>query len=374
MLLAARTDVIAPCTDLVAADADMVMPCHDEVATSPDAVEPRTDVVSPRCDSVPTDPDLVAPDLQELGARRDDVGPRLDVVLPVGDEIVLSHEQIRARRDEVRAGPDVVLPRGGKILPRRAYHGSKSAGTGSPPVLDGLAPPIHPLPRERTEGAPMPDENPNRCTVRCGKLTRLTPPESLVVAQTICTSGAQSGAVQGSPIAQAALGELAASVQEAQGLLQAKMNLVTALRGAISALNAGMADVRRKLAVYEGAVDSIADGNMAVINEAGLDARAIKPPPAQLEPVKSVRSRPGKTSSWAVLSWPAAAGAGSYAVGVNFNPTTPDGPWTTFTAASNRSRAVQAPAAGAQFLARVASVGRDGTQSDWSPTILVTAR
>jgi hypothetical protein len=35
---------------------------------------------------------------------------------------------------------------------------------------------------------------------------------------------------------------------------------------------------------------------------------------------------------------------------------------------------VKAPAAGAQFLARVAALSSDGTQSDWSDPILATAR
>jgi hypothetical protein len=41
---------------------------------------------------------------------------------------------------------------------------------------------------------------------------------------------------------------------------------------------------------------------------------------------------------------------------------------------SGRRRVVKAPTAGAQFLARVAALASDGTQSDWSETILATAR
>jgi hypothetical protein len=140
------------------------------------------------------------------------------------------------------------------------------------------------------------------------------------------------------------------------------------------ALDLGMLDVRKKLHSYGTIIDDLADGNGVVICEGGLLTRAIKAPAAILEPVKVVLFRPGKVAGQAILSWPEAKGAGSYEVELNFTPETGDaGPWTALTAAANLSRVVTAPAPRAQFLARVAAVGHDGTKAPWSPTVLVFA-
>jgi hypothetical protein len=71
--------------------------------------------------------------------------------------------------------------------------------------------------------------------------------------------------------------------------------------------------------------------------------------------------------------WPAAPGAGSYEVEVNFTSTDPAGPYTALTAASNQSRVVVAPTPGLMFVARVTAVGHDGTRAEASPPVLVTA-
>jgi hypothetical protein len=220
----------------------------------------------------------------------------------------------------------------------------------------------------------MSDENPKRAAVRGGKLTGKTPEPALTLAEAICTAGAGSADVQGSPVAKEALDDLDAAVTTAKGSLQNKANLAVQFNAAIKALDGDMDDVREKLKVYERAINSMAGGDAAVIANAGLDTRAVKAPPAALGPVEKVDFRPGKAQRQAILSWPEAPGAGSYAIELNFNLETPDGPWTQLVAASNRSRVVEAPAPGVQFLARVAAVGHDGTMSPWTRPVLVTAR
>jgi hypothetical protein len=220
----------------------------------------------------------------------------------------------------------------------------------------------------------MSDPNPARCTVRGGMLTKVQPSKALNTVKAVCTAGAQSGAVQASALASGALVELTASVQTAEQRLADKTNLALALAAAIKALDAGMQDVRTKLHTYETTLDGIAAGSAEVITAAGLLARPLKAPAAGLEPVEKVFFRPGKMQAQAILSWPEAAGAGSYEVEVSFTPETMEaGPWTALTAASNQSRVVQAPTPRAQFLARVTSIGHDGTKSEPSEVVLVTA-
>jgi hypothetical protein len=221
----------------------------------------------------------------------------------------------------------------------------------------------------------MSDENQTNQAVQCGALNGLPPSKAVALAKTVCNQGAQSPTVQGSPVAKGALDDLDASVQAADGNLAKKLELELALEAARKALEVSLVDVRRKARVYERAVGSIANGNGALIAEAGLPSRPVKRPSAGLEPVKEIRAKKGKVVRQAVVSWPEAKGAGSYMLEVNFDPTTPDGPYAAVgQAAANRSRVVTAPAPGAQFLARVAAVGNDGTMSAWTGPILVTAR
>jgi hypothetical protein len=67
------------------------------------------------------------------------------------------------------------------------------------------------------------------------------------------------------------------------------------------------------------------------------------------------------------------AGATGYAIELNFTPQNPGGPWFAVTPGSRRKRAVKGPGPGAQFLARIASLGGNGEQAEWSDPILVTA-
>ena len=82
----------------------------------------------------------------------------------------------------------------------------------------------------------------------------------------------------------------------------------------------------------------------------------------------------GKALKEAVLHWPAVAGATSYAIQVNWTPAAPAGPWVALASGTSRRRVVTAPTAGAQFLAQVAGIASDGTQSEWCDAILVTAK
>jgi hypothetical protein len=88
--------------------------------------------------------------------------------------------------------------------------------------------------------------------------------------------------------------------------------------------------------------------------------------------VAVVHSKPWKHPMEAQLTWPRAPGATGYAIEVNYTPQNPTGPWTALISGTGRRRIVKATAPGAQLLARVAALGSDGAQSDWSDPILVT--
>jgi hypothetical protein len=110
-----------------------------------------------------------------------------------------------------------------------------------------------------------------------------------------------------------------------------------------------------------------------VINKAGLLSRDQKTPAAALGKVTVVHTKPGKHPTEAILSWPAGPGATGYAIEVNFTPQNPTGTWVGLTSGSSRRRVVKGPTPGCQFLARVASLGSDGTQGDWYDAVLATA-
>jgi hypothetical protein len=132
---------------------------------------------------------------------------------------------------------------------------------------------------------------------------------------------------------------------------------------------------RTALSMYETAIVSVADGDAVVINKAGLLSRDEAPAaPIPLARVAKVNCELGRNASESKLSWPETPGAASYAVEVNLTPQTPAGPWTALGTVTRRTKVVKAPAPGAQFLARIAAVASDGTPSDWSDTVLATAR
>jgi len=215
--------------------------------------------------------------------------------------------------------------------------------------------------------------NPNQATVRRTLLQRTTIADGLTTLDNVCSAGAQSAEVQASPVAQQALLALQKTVTTAHGSLATRVQIGQTLQAAIKALRRDVQAVRVAVRTYEAAVGALAQGDAAVINKAGLQSRAQKTPPVPLGKVSVVHSKPGKHAAEAILTWPRAPGATGYAIEVNFTPQTPTGPWTAITSGSSRRRAVKGPAPGAQFLVRIASLGSDGTQSEWSDAILATA-
>jgi hypothetical protein len=215
--------------------------------------------------------------------------------------------------------------------------------------------------------------NPSQLTVRHTPLKRNRLAEGATTLDKIVTAGTSCPAVQNDPLAKQALALLATAVTALHGGLTSKQSLAQALLTAAKASQIQLTTASNALVSYEKAVNTVAAGDGSVINQAGLLTREVSPPPPALATVVKVKGKRGKQPTLAQVSWPAAAGATSYAVEVNFTPATPAGPWTAIATATKRSRVVTAPTAGAQFLARVASVASDGTQSAWSDAVLVTA-
>jgi hypothetical protein len=210
-------------------------------------------------------------------------------------------------------------------------------------------------------------------TVRRGLINRKVPADALSSVGEVCKAGAQCKAVQNSKMAAAALDDLQTALSTANtgmASLQAKkLEYETAERD----LERQMRSVKRCLSVYETAVDKVADGDAKVIGDAGLEARTQKPP-ATLEPVVGIETRPGKRPCEAYLSWPVAPGATSYAVQVSLAVDAAAPSWNELGTGTSRQRVLKAPTPGAQMLAQVASVARDGTRSAWSNPVLVTTR
>jgi len=199
-------------------------------------------------------------------------------------------------------------------------------------------------------------------------------PQSLSTLDNVCNAGAQCQQVQSSPIATQALGALQTSVTNAHGSLTKKQAAATALLAAAKALGLDLGTVKLALSSYEAVVNTIANGDASVINKSGLLSRSSKTLPTALGKVPVVHTKLGKLMAEAILSWPVGPGASSYALEVNFTPQTPAGPWVSLGNGTGRRRVVKAPAQGAQFLARVASVASDTSQSEWCDAILATAR
>lgn len=220
----------------------------------------------------------------------------------------------------------------------------------------------------------MSNQKPNHATVRHALLQGKTVPAGLSSLDNVCSAGAQSPEVQASPIAVQALGELQKAVTTAHASWTARQSLAQGLLAAIKALSLDYMAVKVALRTYEAAIGGLASGDANVINKAGLLSRDQKTLPATLGKVVGMRSKPGKRSTEAIITWPQGPGATGYALEANYAPQTPAGPWTPLTSASGRRRVVQSPTPGAQFLVRVASLGSGGTQSDWSDAILATAR
>lgn len=214
--------------------------------------------------------------------------------------------------------------------------------------------------------------NPTRAAVRHTPL-RGKPAQCLATLATMCSAGAQCTQVQSSPVALQALAVLKAAVTTAQASLTNKLNLVAALVAAMKANNIDLLALGPAVRSYEAAVGVLADGDASIITKAGCLSRDAKTPASALEKVSVVRTKPGKHSSEAIITWPKAPGATGYAIQVNFTPQTPAGPWTALTSGTGRRRTVKGPTPGAQFLVQVASLGSGGTQAEWSDPILAVA-
>ena len=132
--------------------------------------------------------------------------------------------------------------------------------------------------------------------------------------------------------------------------------------------------VKDLLQTYEHAVEAIAHGDAAVITDAGLVSREAGGVSLALDRVAEVHSAPGKLLGETIVTWSKGPGATSYAIEVNYNPHDPASPWVALKSGTKRRRAIKTPAPGAQILVRVASLDGSGTQSDWSDSILATAR
>jgi hypothetical protein len=214
--------------------------------------------------------------------------------------------------------------------------------------------------------------NPTRATVKSTVPKGTKTAEGLSILTAVCEAGTQCPEVQGSPVAAAALADLQSAVGVAGGSLAKKLNLATALLAAIKALGA---DYRLALVAsrtYQTAVAGVANGDAIIISKAGLKTQLTTHAPAALEKVSVVNTKAGKHSMEAILSWPRAPGATGYAIEVNVTSMDPAGPWTALTSGAGRRRIVKGPTPGGQILARVASLGTDGAQSEWSDTVLCT--
>jgi hypothetical protein len=210
-------------------------------------------------------------------------------------------------------------------------------------------------------------------TVRRGLRTRKGQPGALSTLGEICKAGAQSKEVQSSKVASSALADLNAVVGTANGSLAVvkakELELLTALR----ALQKDAKAVGRALSTYEAAVLDFSDGDPAAAAGAGVKTGPRAPSSDLARPV-DVRARPSTNPMEAVLAWPAAPGATSYAVQLNFAPESPTPSWNDGGSATGRRRVLKGPAPGAQMLARVASIAADGRRSEWSDPVLVTVR
>ncbi len=215
--------------------------------------------------------------------------------------------------------------------------------------------------------------NPSNLTVRHTPLNDSRLAQGTATLDKVLSAAAQCQAVQNDPLAKQAVANLQTKVTTLHGSLSSRELVAQALLTAIKVLRLDFDAAKDALVSYEKAVDTVADGDGSIINQAGLLARSTTTTPAALETVAGVTGKRGKQPAQAIVKWPAAAGATSYAVEVNFTPATPAGPWTPVSTSTNRSRVVTAPSAGAQLLARVAALASDGTQGPWSDAILVTA-
>ena len=196
--------------------------------------------------------------------------------------------------------------------------------------------------------------------------------DSLAKLDAVCNAGTTCAEVQSNPVSAGALTALIAVVGTGKKSLAKKLDLVAQLQAAIKDLHVDFGKVRVAARTYVTSVDGVALGDSQIINKAGLTSHVVTiSTGGQLEKVSVLHSKQGKHPSEAILTWPKAAGATSYAIEINLSPTSPTPTWIPLTSGTGRRRVVKASAPGGQLVARVASQGAGGTQADWSDPLLV---
>jgi hypothetical protein len=214
--------------------------------------------------------------------------------------------------------------------------------------------------------------NPNNATVQSAVARGTKEAEALKIWGVVCDAGAQCAEVQASPVATGALADLKTAVGNAGGSLAVRISAGLTLDAAIKTLRADYGLLGSAVRTYLAAVAGVAKGNAAIINKAGLKAHIRSTTPVPLDKVSVVHTQVGKHSMESILTWPPGPGATGYAIEVNVTPSNPAGPWTALTSGTGRRRIVKGPTPGCQILARVASLGTGGEQSDWSDPVLCT--
>lgn len=221
----------------------------------------------------------------------------------------------------------------------------------------------------------MNPQNPVTSVVKRGTLKGKKVPEALAAVTNTCSAGAQCPEVQADLIAQAAHAELQAKVAVAGTALTTKLQLEQELKTAEKTLSKAFRQVKTSLVTYESSVNALSAGDAAVINKAGLEARAeAKAPSAPVEKVLKVTSSPGQVPGQARIQWPATPGADHFEIQVNLTPQDPAGTWTSLGTCARRTKLVTAASHEGQLLVRIAAIASDGTRADWSDAILATAR
>jgi hypothetical protein len=220
----------------------------------------------------------------------------------------------------------------------------------------------------------MPSRKSSHAKVKRTRFDRSGVAAGLDKVDAIVRVGSKCPKVQECPAMAQALAGVGAAAEAARARLRRKQQLAQALETEQKGLRSDVAALLRTLRLYEAFAEDMAAGDGAKIASAGLPVRHAKTPPAALAPVTSVRSRPGKLPGEAIVSWPPAPGATTYAIEVGLDPTSRQGPWTPLPAGTRRRRVIKGPGPGSQLLAHVGAVAGDGTQAAWSDPILVTTR
>jgi hypothetical protein len=200
-------------------------------------------------------------------------------------------------------------------------------------------------------------------------------PACIAAMDTLCTTASGSAAVTSSPTGAAALSGLKDRVAKAQSSLGAFNIARKTLSTARAALVKDYTACRKSAGTFMTCVDEIAVGDAAIITQAGCIGRVEGAVTSALEKVTDFRSKPWRLSAEARLQWPGVLGAANYLVELNVTPQTPAGPWVATGNPSPRlTKVVTSATPGAQMLARVAAIHRDGTQGEWCDPILITTR